>query len=82
MCVCMRLRVFFYSLFMKHTNLMFRLFGHFNKSSSLRVRDACASFLLSQVLFIVFTFMCCGLPFLRVFHINRATRISNVTNPV
>lgn len=56
--VCMCLHVFFHLLFMKHTNLMFRLFGHFNKSSSLRVRDACASFLAVAVFVHHFRFLC------------------------
>lgn len=56
--VCMCLHVFFHLLFMKHTNLMFRLLGHFNKSSSLRVRDACASFLAVAVFVHHFRFLC------------------------
>lgn len=71
-CACFTYVFFFYSLFMSLTNLMFRLFSHFNKSSSLCAVCVMHTFrcLLSQVLllFVIFPhFMYCGLPFVQGF---------------
>lgn len=55
---CVRFRMFFlFFIYEAHKfNVSFvRSVGHFNKSSSLRVRDAYAPFWLSQFLFIIFT---------------------------